>query len=178
MHPTDWPEVGSDVLDPLYAGRSVRRRWLPRRNPVLGVHGTVAPSVMFILIGVVLGPSGLNVLSSGVIERLDMLVSVALAVLGVFIGLGLTAIPGASVRSVLVAAITVSAVTIAIVAGGLGLLLTTWNMRLPMDALTFVVIVGLCATASAAVHLGDHPVLRRAATEARTVAICHARKRC
>lgn len=160
---TEWPEVGSDALDPLYAGRETRRPWLPRRRPVLGVRSTVAPSVMFILLGVVLGPHGIDLLSMGVLDRLDMVVSVALAILGVFVGLGLTAIPKAARRPAMLGAMTGSAVTIAIVAGGLGLLLTAWGMRLPMDAFTFGGIIAICATASAAVHPGTDAVLQRAA---------------
>jgi hypothetical protein len=159
----EWPEVGSDALDPLYPRPGRRRFWLPRRRPVLGVRSTVAPSVMFIVIGAVLGPHGANVLSFAVLERLDLAVSVALAVLGVFVGLGLTAIPKVSVRGALVGAVAGSLVTAAIVAAGLGVLLTAWRISLPVTAFTFAGAAAICATASAAVHLGTDALARRAA---------------
>jgi hypothetical protein len=130
---------------------------------VFGVHATVAPSLMFIAVGAILGPSSLDLLSASVLARLDTVVSVALAILGVFVGLGLTSVPPGSAREALLGAVTVSAVTIAIVSGGLGFLLTRWGVELSLGVFTFASLIAICATASAAVHLGTDPAGRRAA---------------
>jgi hypothetical protein len=160
---SDWPEIGADALDPPPHAGQIRWPWLPRRRPALGVRSTIAPSLLFVLLGVLLGPDGVNVMSLAVVNRLDMLVSVALAVLGVFVGLGATTIPRESARRTIVGGVAGSVAAMLIVAGGLGLLLRSWGLPLPMDVLTFAAIVGICASASAAVHRGTNPALRRAA---------------
>lgn len=157
---TEWPEGGRDALDPPTVA-PVRWPWLPRRRPALGVRSTAAPTLLFILAGVALGPEGLNLLSRSVLERLDVVISVALAMLGVFAGLGIASIPRAAARDALLGGATASAVTIAIVTAGLGLLLTGWSMRLPMAAFTFAAIIGICSSVSAAVHLGGSAAIQR-----------------
>ncbi len=122
------------------------------------------PTIFFILWGVALGPAGIDVLSQAVLDRFDLVVSVALAVAGIYVGLGLSGIPREWMRDALVGGAVASAVTIVAVTGGLFVLVASWGMRLPMDALTYAVIVGICASVSAALHTDTSPETRRAAS--------------
>jgi hypothetical protein len=158
----DWPEVGSDALDPARPARGVAWPWLPRRRPALGVRPTVASPLLFIVCGVILGPQGLNLLSLAVVDRLEIVVSVALAILGVFVGLGTAGIPRDAAAEALRGTAVGSTVTIAVVGTGMGLLLRSWGVQLPMSAFAFAAIVGICASASAAVHFEEAPDIRRA----------------
>ena len=159
---TDWPELGRDVLDP--PRQASRSRWrLPRRRLALGVRSTAAPTAVFILCGVALGPSGLNLLTPTVLNRLDLLVSVALAILGVFVGLGMMSIPRGSAYGALVGGAAVSTTTIGAVTAGIFLLLGSWQLRVPLDALAFAAMVGICCSASAALQSSASVGMGRAA---------------
>ena len=150
---TEWPEVGSDALDPPRTAGVVRWPWLPRRRPALGGRPTAAPTLIFILCGVAVGPHGVGLLSASVLDRLDLVVSVALAIIGVFVGLGVTSIPRQWATRALIAGVAVSCVTIAVVTSGLFLLVTSWGLRLPVDTLTFAAVIGVCSSVSAAAHV-------------------------
>jgi hypothetical protein len=117
------------------------------------VGSTVAPPLVFILCGLALGPLGANVLSPAVLDRLDVVVSVALAILGVFAGLGLTGIPSGSLGSAAAGGVTASVITIAVVTSGLFLMAANWGMRLPMEPLAFAAVIGVCSSVSAAAHV-------------------------
>ena len=84
------PEIGRDALDGDVA--TPRFGWLPRRGVALGLRPSAAPSLAFITTGFVLGPAVFDVLNVNALARLDVVVSVALAALGVFVGLGIGAI--------------------------------------------------------------------------------------
>lgn len=159
---TDWPEIGRDVLDPAQPPRRTWA-WLPRRRPALGVRPTAAPTILFILCGVGLGPLGLNLLTPAVIDRVDVLISVALAVLGVFVGLGMMTIPRGSGRDALVGGAVVSTMTIGMVTAGLLILVTGWGISVPLGALAFAALIGICSSASAALHMEATAGLGRAA---------------
>jgi len=58
-----------------------------RTHAALGLRPVTAPVMVFVPIGVVLGPQLLDVLSAEVLGHLDVVVSIALATLGVFIGI-------------------------------------------------------------------------------------------
>ena len=160
---SDWPEIGRDVLDPPRPPPQGGWRLLPRRRLALGVRATAAPTALFILCGIALGPSGLSLLTPGVLNRLDIVVSVALAVLGVFVGLGMMSIPRRSAEDALIGGAAASTTTIGAVASGLFLLLASWQLRLPIDALAFASMVGICCSASAALHSSANVGLGRAA---------------
>lgn len=155
-----WPEVGRDALDPPPPA-PVRRRWLPRRRLALGVGDTLAPSLTFIVIGVLLGPSGSHVLSRPVLDRAEPLVSVALAVLGVFVGVGTTTIPRTAARDAYLSGAVGSMVTTVVAAGGLWLLLEAWAVPLPIPAAACAVFLGIAASASAVTDAGRTELARR-----------------
>ena len=160
---TDWPEIGLDALDP--PRRAARRRWLPRRRPALGVHSTAAPTLIFVLLGAALGPYGLNVLTGAIFPHLDLVVSVALAIIGVFVGLGMATLPNGSARAALVGGAAALGITIATVTAGVFLLTTGWGLRLAIDAGAFAFVIGICSSVSAAVSVSANASaeMRRAA---------------
>lgn len=160
---TEWTEVGRDPFDRPRAAAPPRRAWLPRPRPALGVPSAVAPPVMFIVLGLLLGPHALDVISPAVLNRLDIVVSVALAILGVFVGLGTTSIPAGAMRTSLAGGIIGSAVTIAAVGVGLALLVASWGLRLPLHPLGYAAFIGICASASASMYFTETPVTVRAA---------------
>jgi len=91
------PRAGDAPLstDPLDASMSRARSgsdtspsWWAKSRLALGLSLSPLPGLL-LLVGVALGPHGLQVLSPRVLSLLDPVVSVALAALGVLIGLGL-----------------------------------------------------------------------------------------
>ena len=70
--PAEWSELGRDQLD-LRPPPSAGRRWLPYRRLALGGRATATPTLVFVLIGVALGPQGLNILSLGVLAKTRIL---------------------------------------------------------------------------------------------------------
>ncbi len=63
--------------------------WRLHSRIALGLSPTPRPGLVLLPLGMALGPAGLNLLSPSVLSYLDPAVSVALAALGVFAGLGL-----------------------------------------------------------------------------------------
>lgn len=153
--PAEAPEIGRDALDPVEPAPAIAwwTRLFPARRAALGLRASAAPSLTFILIGMAAGPQSLGLLPPNLLELLDPVVSVALAALGVFVGLGLAAPRDTGVGRLLVAAVLEVALTMAAVTGVLHLLLQRWAVPLPMDALPLAATLGLCASASAATRV-------------------------
>ena len=119
-----------------------------RRRAALGLSPAVAPVVVYVPLGFLVGPAALNVLSPNVLAHLDAGISVALATLGVFIGLALASVRRAN--SYLFAAATVeSLVTVAVVASSLLVLLVRWDAPLAWPATAVAFALAACAAASA-----------------------------
>lgn len=154
-------EVGSDALDarvPRTAWSAAIRAVLPPRGAAFGVGATAAPSLMFIAVGVALGPELLGVLSPRVLLHLDAVVSVALAALGIFVGLELGALTrSGAARPMLLAATTEATITIGVVAATMFLLLSRWGLPVALDPGLLAGILGISSCASAAVRF-DGPV--------------------
>ena len=120
-----------------------------RRRAALGLRPVTAPVIVFIPLGFALGPGGVGLLSHGALGYLDVVVSIALATLGVFMGLA----AGAETRHVrrLFAASTAEAlVTVGIVSGSMLFLLRAWDVPLALSHGLIAVSLGICAAASAA----------------------------
>jgi len=147
----DTPEVGRDVLDPPRQP-SVWARLFPARGVALGLGASPAPSLTFILTGMLLGPQVLAVVTTDVIVRMDPVVSIALAALGVFVGLGLAGGSSRGEGRLLAAALLEVALSVAVVAGLLYVLLVRWAIPLPASPWLFALAAGTCAGASAAVR--------------------------
>ncbi|HTV03335.1 MAG TPA: hypothetical protein VMF13_22485, partial [Luteitalea sp.] len=154
MTPHDeWREIGGrDALDAAFPQqpRHGGGWWQPlRKRAALGLAPTLAPAVLFVPIGMVLGPSATNVLAPSVLSALDAAVAVALAVLGVFVGLALD-LRSTRDRRLFAAGAVEAAVTILIVAAAFLLLLRAWQMPLGLPAALVAMVLGLCAAASSA----------------------------
>jgi hypothetical protein len=161
----EWPEIGRDELDRPPA--AVEDNWWRRlrRWLVPGGHATAAPTLLFVLLGVTLGPHGLAILSVTVVGHLEAVVWVALAVIGVFLGLGIAEVSARTSARVFVSGVVTPLITVAAVAAGLYLLF--WQARVPLtgDPLAGSILIGICASVSAALRPGSgaSAELRRAA---------------
>jgi hypothetical protein len=110
-------------------------------------------SGIFLPIGIALGPEGLRLLSPRGLSFIDPIVSVALAALGVLIGLGLNLRRPGEAR-LLAAASVEAGLTIAIV--GAGLLLLAGVQPLPgLEVWLAALILGICAAASSTTPGGE-----------------------
>lgn len=131
------------------SGSAPRLLSIFRTRAALGLRPFAAPVMVFIPLGVVLGPRGLGVLSEAGLAHLDIVVSIALATLGVFIGIAAGRETRAATR--LLAAATLEAgVTVLVVMGALLVLLHSWAMPLDVPLLLAALALGVCASASAA----------------------------
>ncbi len=158
----DWREAGgADPIDEAL-GRRPRphalQRWLrPLKNrAALGLAPTAAPALVFVPLGMLLGPHALNVLSPLTLAYLDTAVSVALAVLGVFVGLAVD-LKGERQRRLLGAASVEALLTVGIVAVAFWFLLSGWEMPLGLPTLLVGLALGVSASASAALWHEDAP---------------------
>lgn len=120
-----------------------------RTRAALGLRPITAPVMVFVPIGAVLGPQLLDVLSAEVLGHLDVVVSIALATLGVFIGIA-AGRGWPSLRRLFAAATAEAAVTIAIVSASLFVLANTWGLALGLPYSLVALSLGICASASAA----------------------------
>jgi hypothetical protein len=153
---TDWREAGgADPIDEALGRRGRPRsldRWLRplRTRAALGLAPAAAPALFFVPLGALLGPYALNVLSPVVLVYLDTVVSIALAVLGVFVGLALD-LRGPRDGRLLGAASIEAAITVFVVAGAFWYLLSGWDMPLGLSPVLIGVALGVSAAASSAV---------------------------
>jgi hypothetical protein len=159
---------GADPIDTeLGAAPAIRLltrfRQMLRMRAALGLGPLAAPAVIFVPIGVLLGPLALNILSMPVLTHLDTVVSVALATLGVFVGLALDLRPRIDRRLFLAGSVE-AVITIAVVAGAVVLLVQQWIMPLDTPTVVLALTLGICASASSAgtAELAHFPAHRAA----------------
>jgi hypothetical protein len=139
---------GVDPLDSRLPERGPRWWSRFRVRAALGLKPALAPALVFIPIGAMLGPAGLDVLSLTVISHLDPLLSAALVVLGVFIGRGWgRRRPPARV---LAAASVEAGFTTFVVAGAIWFLLVAWNAPLSGSLALAAVALGIVSSVSSA----------------------------
>jgi hypothetical protein len=148
--PAEWPEIGHDELDAVGKGPP-RLSWLRYRRFALGARASAVPTTVFLLAGAVLGPEGLNVLSSPVVAGSQALVWVGLAVTGVFVGLGVASGSAIPQRALFVAAAVGALTTIGLMTAGFYVLASQSALPLPGVLAAGSILVGLCASVSAAV---------------------------
>lgn len=94
-----------------------RGRWATPRRLALGLSPNPVPAALLLLIGIALGPHGVALVSGSILASLDPAVSVALAALGVLIGLDLE-LRRPRERRLLAAGTVEAAVTMLMIAGG------------------------------------------------------------
>ena len=136
---------------------------------MLSWSGQSAPVAVLLLAGIGLGPRGINLLSP-VMPLLDPVVPVALAALGVLVGLGLGDHRAGEWRLFGAAALH-SLVTTSLVAAGLAALAVTVS---PVDSRAFwtvILISGICAATSLTLPSGDPLEPRLPATRIRELGV-------
>jgi hypothetical protein len=151
----DYRETGgADSLDVNLRGAAAPVRLRPvdfllRTRAALGLQPITAPAVLFVPLGFALGPQALGLLPRNALTHLDPVITLALAALGIFIGLGLEA-RDATARRLLAAASAESCITIAVVAGATLFLLGEWGLRVDMAAGLVAAVLGVAASTSSA----------------------------
>jgi hypothetical protein len=142
------------IPDPLdtrlgYVGptATTARRWRGLRL-ALGLSPTPVPGLVLLPLGMALGPHGLGLLSPTVLSYLDPAVSVAIATLGVFVGLGLDARRPHEGR-LLIAASLEAALTVTLVVGGVLFALRLAPFDPGLVPWLFALLLGICAASSA-----------------------------
>lgn len=120
-----------------------------RTRAALGLRPLTAPVMVLVPIGVLLGPSGTAIITLDALTHLDVVISVALATLGVFVGIALGTQEGRITRLVLAATLEGS-VTLVAVAAATYFLLQAWAMPLLIPPVIAAVALGIAASASAA----------------------------
>jgi hypothetical protein len=139
---------GDDPLD-LWLPEPRPRRWSRFRvRAAFGLRPALAPALVFIPLGALLGPSGFGVLSFQIIAHLDPVVTAALAVLGVFIGLGWG---GRRPPWLVLGAATVEAgLTMVVVAGSIWYLLAAWDAPIDGSLALAAIALGIVSSVSSA----------------------------
>jgi hypothetical protein len=130
-------------------GAEARRGW----RAALGWSATSAPVAFLLLTGIALGPQGINLLSASVLPVLNPAVPVALAALGVLVGLGIGE-RRSMARHVLTAATLEAAVILTVVAIGFGTLAWT-GVTVVRAAWVLAVACGISAATSLTLPTGD-----------------------
>jgi hypothetical protein len=160
----DSPEIGGrDPLDTRFSRpvpvpvpdswvRRIARRL--RTRAAFGLAPVLAPAMLFVPLGYLLGPSGLNLLPGRALDHLDPVISVGLATLGVFVGLALGRRPQWDPR-LFVAASFEALVTVLVVGGAILYLLYTWHLPLRTSTIAIALVLGVSASASSAAT-GSH----------------------
>lgn len=129
---------------------------------LLGWSGRAAPVAVLLMTGMALGPSGINLLTTAM-PLLDPVVPVALAALGVLVGLGVGD-RRADDRRLVGAAILQSTVVMLAVSGGIAMIALA---TIPLDARLFwtlTLVSGICAATSLTLPSRDPLEPRPAAT--------------
>jgi hypothetical protein len=145
---------GTDPLDRSVglAAPATRPRALDillRTRSALGLQPITAPALLFVPLGMLLGPTGLGVLSRTAMGHADALVALALAALGIFIGMELDVHGARDGR--LLAVATVEAVTaFGAVFGAALYLLHIWGLPIDLNASIVAIMLGVAASVSAA----------------------------
>lgn len=129
----------------------------------LGWSATSAPVALLLMAGITFGPQGINLLSPAVLSLLDPVVPVALAALGVLVGLGV-GVRRTDDRRVFAAACLEAAVTMLVVSAGIAVVTLAAMSSIARPYWTLVLASGICAATSLTLATGDPLEPRPAAT--------------
>ncbi len=138
-----------------------------RTRSALGLAPSLTPGIIFLPLGALLGPHALGWIAPRLLDRLGLAVTIALAMLGVLVGLAL----GREIRTaarLFFAASLESAVTTAMVTAATVYFITATDVPLDAPLIGFALALGLCASASSATSA--HPDSEPAAAVATRVA--------
>ncbi|HLG56414.1 MAG TPA: hypothetical protein VI485_13845 [Vicinamibacterales bacterium] len=137
---------------------------------LLGWSATSAPVALLLLAGIAVGPRGINLLSPAALSFLDPVVPVALAALGVLVGVGVGD-RRSDDRRVLAAACLDAAVTMLVVSAGIAALAFTAVPSSYRPFWTLVLTGGICAATSLTLPTGNPLEPRTAATRVRELGV-------
>ena len=132
------------------------RSWTFDRRLALGLLPTPVLGLFVLLLGVALGPHGLSLLTPSVLSYLDPAVSVALAALGVLVGLGLDVRRPREGRLLAAASLEAGITMLLVGAGGL-FMLSRWLAPADLAPWLLALLLGICASASATTPTGASP---------------------
>jgi hypothetical protein len=163
-------ETGSrDVIDTGLRGTAAPTQLrgldlLLRTRAALGLGPLAAPALLFVPIGVVLGPYGLGLLTPSLVGHLEPVIAVALATLGVFVGTALD-VRSRGIRRLFVAASLESLTTMAVLGFAMMFLLHRWALP-PDTGMGLVAWMLAAAAAASAASVADESAgaLERVAT--------------
>jgi hypothetical protein len=147
---------------PRAEGPDRRRFGAWQLGAALGLRAAVAPAILYIPLGYVLGPRGLALLSTSALGHLDLVVWLALTLLGVFAGVGLH-LHGRLDRILLLVASLEAAIAAGVVAAATAWLGARWALPLSNGVASVPLVLGLAAAASAVVAAdgsGDEGIVR------------------
>lgn len=113
----------------------------------------VPAAMLLLLVGVLLGPNGLGLLSPTVLSIVDPVVPVALVALGALVGLQ-SSVQGRREKRLLAAATTEAAVTAALVTSAMLIVVPGWVAGATLSMGFVAVVLGACAAPSAAALRG------------------------
>ena len=128
-----------------------------RTRAALGLRPATTPVMVFVPLGVLLGPWGVGALTPRVLDHLDIVISIALATLGVFVGIAIGTLRG-RVQHLVIAAATEGLLTFATVSLVVWGLILKWHLPLPMGAGLTAAALGIAAAASAATFVSESGV--------------------
>jgi len=128
---------------------------------LLGWSPTSAPVALLLLVGVAIGPRGVNLLTAETISLLNIVVPVALGALGVLVGLSVGG-PGQDDRRLLAAACLGAALTMLVVSAGIAAVAFA-AAPVVFPRWTLIVVGGICAASSLTLPTGN-PLEPRTAT--------------
>jgi hypothetical protein len=133
------------------------RRW----RGLLGWSATSAPVALLLTAGIAFGPWGINLLSSATLSLLDPVVPVALAALGVLVGLGVGD-RRADDRRVFGAACLAAAVTMLVVSAGFAVVPLAAISSITRPFWILILTGGICAATSLTLPAGNSLEVRTA----------------
>jgi hypothetical protein len=161
-------QTGEVEVERIEAAPSTRAHALPWhvRFGLSWSTGAV-PVVLILLLGAVLGPGGLAILTPAVLAVIDPVLPVAVAALGILAGLEFTRPAAPNRWSLLRKASVESTLTLILVAGGIWLVMPASPEAETLDGWLVAIVAGLCASMSATLPDADPDRLRPAAIRMR-----------
>jgi hypothetical protein len=154
----DLPADGELGLLPAANGRATRR-W----RGLLMWSATSAPVALLLTAGVAVGPHGINLLSAVALTSLDPVMPVALAALGVLVGVNVINHRTDDLR-LFAAACLAAAVTTIVVSAGFGVVAVSTTSSIARPFWILILASGLCAATSLTLPSDDVLEPRSAAT--------------
>lgn len=122
---------------------------LLRTRSALGLAPSLTPGIIFMPLGFLLGPFALDLVTGDVRVLLDLSVTLALTLLGIFVGIAFgRELP--SIGRLFVAACLESGITILAVAGATLYVVVATALPLEASAVIIALALGLCASVSSA----------------------------